>query len=130
MITVKDVLRRVCSGYLVLVGEVRAVTAKEMGLVDTKTGLKATAVVITYFVELMRGSFELVKITRWIGEPGCELAQVPLGAEKGKCYAFEVESVERKAGFLLARLGAVGPEEIELSETASDAPQARQMASP
>ncbi len=77
MITVKHVLGRVCSGYLVLVGEVRAVTAKETGLIDTKNGLKATAVVITYFVELMRDSSEVVKITRWIGEPGCELAQVP-----------------------------------------------------
>jgi hypothetical protein len=122
MITVNDVLRRVCSGYLVMVGEVRAVTAKETGLVDTKTGLKATAVVITYFVELMRDSFELVKITRWISEAGSDLAQVPLGAEKGKCYAFEVESVERKSGFLLARLGAVGPEEIDLREPAPDAP--------
>ena len=130
MITLHDVLRRVCSGYLVLVGEVRAVTAKEQGLVDPKSGLKATAVVITYFVELMRESFEMVKITRWIGEPGCDLAQVPLGAEKGKCYAFEIQSVEWKPGFLLARLGAVEPQEVDLTEPGSAAPQARQMPAP
>jgi hypothetical protein len=94
MITVKDVLRRVCAGYLGLVGEAPAVTANEVGRVDPKSGLKSMAVMITYFVELMRDGFELVKITRWIGEPGCELAQVPLGAEKGKCYAFQIESVE------------------------------------
>ena len=85
---------------------------------DPKTGLKSTAVLITYFVELMRESFEMVKITRRIAEPGCEASKVPLGVEKGKCYAFEIQSVEWKPGFLLARLGAVEPAELDLSEPA------------
>ena len=130
MITLHDVLRRVCSGYLVLVGELRAVNAREVGLVDTKTGLKSTAVLITYFVELMRDGFEIVKITRRVVDPACDPSKVPLGVEKGKCYAFEIQSVEWKPGFLLGRLGAVEPQEVDLSEPASGAPQARQTPAP
>ena len=58
-------LRRVCFGHLMLVGEVRAADVRESGYVDHKTGLKMTGWVVTYFIELMRErGFEVAKITR------------------------------------------------------------------
>lgn len=114
-----ELLRRVCLGHLVLVGEVRAADVRESGLVDTKTGLKSTVWLITYFVELMRhNEFKIAKITRRVPAESSDPASAPLGVEKGQCYAFEIESVEKKFGFLLARSAAVEPSLIEAEGTA------------
>lgn len=105
-----ELLRRVSFGHLILVGEVRAADVREAGLVDTKTGLKSTVWLITYFVELMREKgFDVAKITRRVPVESPDPTTAPIGAEKGKCYAFEIESCERKHGFLLARMSPVMP---------------------
>lgn len=109
-----ELLHRVCLGHLLLVGEVMAADVREVGLIDTKTGLRATAWLITYFVGLTRvHEFKVAKITRRLPVESPDPASAPTGVEKGKCYAFEIESAERKHGFLLARLAAVEPALIE-----------------
>ena len=91
-----------------LVGEVRAADARERGLVDNKTGKKATTWIITYFVELRRDQgCNVAKITRLVPAECPDPATAPIGAVKGKCYAFEIESCERKHGFLVARMASV-----------------------
>jgi hypothetical protein len=105
-----ELLRRVCFGHLMIVGEVRAADVREAGLVDTKTGLKSTVWLITYFVELMReGGFDVAKIIRRVPVESPDSSTAPIGAEKGKCYAFEIESCERKHGFLVARMSPTMP---------------------
>ena len=127
-----ELLRRVSFGHLMLVGEVRAADVREAGLVDTKTGLRSTVWLITYFVELMReNGFDLAKITRRVPAESPDPAMAPIGAEKGKCYAFELESCEKKHGFLQARMSSGMPALIEEQPGALpvDAPQGAAMGS-
>jgi len=106
----QELLRRVCVGHLLLVGEVRAADVRESGLVDTKTGLKAAIWLITYFVELDREShLKMAKILRRVPLDSTDPAGAPVGVEKGKFYVFEIESMEKKQGFLLARMSATAP---------------------
>jgi hypothetical protein len=107
-----------------LVGEVRAADVREAGLVDKNTGLKSTVWLITYFVELMRDhDFKFAKITRRVPAESHDPAAAPVGAEKGKCYAFEIESCEKKHDFILARMSAAMPSLIGEEDALSvDAP--------
>jgi hypothetical protein len=121
--TANEILRRVCFGHLLLVGEVRAAVVRESGRVDTKTGLKSTVWLMTYFVELMRQhGFEIVKIMRRVPAESSDPANAPVLVEKGKCYVFEIDSVEQKPGFLSAWMGSHEPQEVEIGEPASAAP--------
>ena len=115
----RELLQLICHGHVMIVGEVRAADVREAGLVDTKTGLKSTVWLITYFVELMRNTdFAVAKITRRVPAESPDPAAAPLNVEKGKCYAFEIESHEKKHGFLLARMGTVEPALIEADDAA------------
>lgn len=115
--TAHEILRRVCFGHLLIVGELRAADIREAGQVDTKTGLRATVWLITYFVELMRErEFKVAKITRRVPPEVAHPETASVGAEKGKCYVFEIESAEVKHGFLLARMAPVEPALIEAGD--------------
>ena len=126
-----ELLRRVCFGHLMIVGEVRAADVRESGYVDNKTGLKMTGWVVTYFIELMRErGFEVAKITRRLPPETPDSASAPVGVIKGRCYAFEIESVEKKHGFLLGRMGKLEPELIEEESVARTAAKAFISAAP
>jgi hypothetical protein len=123
-VTVEELGKRVLAGHFVLAGEVRAADVKEAGFVDRKTGLAATTLVITYFVELVRrGGFEMAKITRRVPSAVADPALLAAAVVRGRRYAFEVESVERKPGFVSARMGNVEPEAIEPDEPPPGVPQ-------
>ena len=122
----RELLQKVCTGHVMLVGEVRSAEIKESGVVDRKSGLKAAVWLFTYFVELPReNAFLIAKITRRVPREVVDPSSCPPGAERGKCYAFEVECVEWKHGFVSARMGLAEPAEIGLGEggTSVDAPQ-------
>ena len=109
---------RVCSGLIPIVGELRAVDVRESGFVDTKSGNAQKSLGITYFVERKGGShgYEIVKITRWLPPDTGEADRVRGLTEIGKTYAFGVESLERKPGYVSARLGVNEPLPIEEEE--------------
>ena len=91
----RELLQKVCTGHVMLVGEVRSAEIKESGVVDRKSGLKSAVWLFTYFVELPReNGFLVAKITRRVPREVADPLSCPPGAERGKCYAFEVECVE------------------------------------
>lgn len=111
------------AGLFFIVGEVRAATAERSGYVDRKTGTSMKTIVRKYFVERNGPmGFEMVKITGKVGPEVTEPEQACLGVEIGKVYAFAIEHFERKAGFIMARMGAAQPEEIEGAAPPSGAP--------
>lgn len=121
-----ELLRKVCTGHLMIVGEVRSAEIKESGVVDKNSGLRVSVWLLVYFVELPREhEFLVAKITRRVPRDVADPTAYPTGAERGKCYAFEVECVERKHGFVSARMGLAEPEQIGPSEGVPpvDAPQ-------
>ena len=69
-----------------------------------------TSWLIIYFVELPRGDgFRFAKITRRMPRDVQDPAVFPVGVEKGRCYAFEVDLIEWKNGILSARMGSSEP---------------------
>lgn len=112
------------AGFFFIVGEVRAAKAELAGYVDRKTGTVMKSILRKYFVERNGPmGFDLVKITGRACAEITDPAQVPLGVEIGRVYAFAVEHIERKAGFVMARMSAVEPEAIEEDAPASAPPQ-------
>ena len=111
------------AGFYFVVGEVRAAKAERSGYVDKKTGTVMKTILRKYFVERSGPmGFDIVKITGKVGADVTDPAQAFLGVEIGKVYAFAVEHIERKAGFIMARMGAAEPEAIEAAAPASVAP--------
>lgn len=109
----QELIEKVCTGHLMIVGEVRSAEIKESGVVDKNSGLRVSVWLLVYFVELPReNEFLVAKITRRVPRDAADPTSYPVGAERGKCYAFEVECVERKHGFVSARMGLAEPSEI------------------
>ncbi len=120
-----QLLRFVRLGHLVLVGEVRGADVREAGYVDKKTGLKVGTWVLTCFVELTReNAFKMAKITRHFPRDSATPAPPAVDVEKGRAYAFEIESVKREHNFILAGMGKALPIAIDfdLAVLAVDAP--------
>ena len=118
----KELLWKVCTGHVMLVGELRAADVKESGQVDKKSGLAMTTWLINYFVELPRGDgFRSAKITKRVPRDVNDPAQYATGVEKGRCYAFDVDLIEWKNGILSARMGTSEPALIDASEGAPSA---------
>jgi hypothetical protein len=121
--TTLELGERAISGFYFVVGEVRAAKAELSGYVDRKTGLSMKTVVRKYFVERNGPmGFDIVKITGKAGSEVTDPAQAILGVEVGKVYAFAVEHIERKAGFIMARMSAFEPEAVDLDGAASAPP--------
>ena len=111
------------AGFFFIVGEVRVAKAELAGYVDTKTGTVMKSIIRKYFVERNGPlGFDMVKITGRAGAEVTDPAQAPLGVEVCRVYAFAVEHIERKAGFIQARMGRVEPEEMDVDASASAAP--------
>ncbi len=118
-----ELLRKICTGHVMIVGEVRSAEIKESGVVDKNSGLRVSVWPLVYFVELNRDhEFLVAKITRRVPRDVADPTVYPVGAERGKCYAFEVECVERKHGFLSARMGLAEPEQIGSGEGGAPVP--------
>ena len=124
-----ELAEMVLAGRFIIAGEVRGATAKPSGYVDKKTGLSLTTILCTYFVErnCSRG-FEFVKISKRAPQGVTDPTQVSLGVVKGKTYAFEVENIERKPGSLVAWMGAMEPQEVEIGTAATASPQGEAVA--
>jgi hypothetical protein len=122
--TVLELGQKAVAGFYFIVGEVRAAKAELAGYVDRKTGLSMKTVIRKYFVERNGPmGFDMVKITGKAGAEVTDPAHAILGVEVGKVYAFAVESIEKKAGFIQARMGAFEPEVVDQDGAASAAPQ-------
>ena len=122
----KELLGKVCTGHVMLVGELRAADVKESGQVDKKSGLAMTTWLINYFVELPRADgLRFTKITKRMPRDVHEPAVFPVAVEKGRCYAFEIDLLEWKNGILSTRMGTAEPALIDSSggEPFRDAPQ-------
>ncbi|MEO7931542.1 MAG: hypothetical protein ABIT76_00140 [Chthoniobacterales bacterium] len=119
-----ELARYVAKGLVMMVGEVRAADVKESGYVDEKSGLKAKSLYITYFIERRSAfGFEVVRLTRGVRTPTVDPSQVPTHVEKGKVYAFELESLERKNGNVFGKLSLREPEEVEIEGPSVASPQ-------
>jgi hypothetical protein len=109
-----ELLNRVLSGGIILVGEFRGGRADVRGFVDRKTGLASTSLIVSYVVECATsGAFDLVKINRRAPQGVTDPAQVPINLEKGQRYAFEIETLSKERGLISAWLGPNEPEPIE-----------------
>jgi hypothetical protein len=123
--TLHELGKKAAEGCVFVVGEVRAAKAESSGYVDRKTGKEVKTVVRKYFVEKKGSSgLDIVKITGRVAAEITDPAQVVLGVEKGRIYAFAVEQMERKHGaaFIQARIGTSEPEALDIDAGASAAP--------
>lgn len=130
--TREELAERVCAGWFLVAGQVLAASVDRAGYVDRRTGLAAQSIVITYFVESRVGrGADLLKITKRAPADASEPTSVSPGVEKGRVYAFPIEALERKPGFVLARMGcAMMPEPVEVGESPLGAPQGAPAAAP
>jgi hypothetical protein len=119
--------QKALAGSFFVVGEVRAAKAETSGYVDRKTGVAMMTVLRKYFVERNGPlGFDVVKVTGRAAAGVTDPALVPLGVEIGKIYAFAVEHIERKPGFIAARMSPIEPEAVHCDRCdgpASVAPQ-------
>jgi hypothetical protein len=120
-----DLLKRVLGGRFVLVGEFRGGRADLRGFVDRKTGMAASSVIVSYVIECaISGSFGLVKVNRRGPEGVTDPAQVFIALEKGRRYAFEIETLSKERGLISAWLGPWEPEPIEEDRGMQSPPEA------
>jgi hypothetical protein len=112
-----ELLEKVLSGWFAIVGEFRGWNASSMGHLDRKTGLASKRVVLTFVVECMiGGGFGIVKIMQRLPEAVTDPSQVKVELERGKRYAFEVDSLAKENGFATAWMGLHEPLPIDESE--------------
>lgn len=123
MITDRELAIRVRAGQLIMVGEVRGVDVSAVGFVDKKSGLAEMTILVSYFMERLgdRG-YEIVKITHRGPEGITDPALVPITVQKGRTYAFAIESLERKPAFTVARMSKGDPEELGTDASPAAAP--------
>ena len=108
-----ELLERVLGGRFVLVGEFRGGRADVRGYVDRKSGLASSQVIITYVVEsALAGAFSVIKVFRKAPAGVSAPEQVTMALEKGRRYAFEIESLNKERGLVSAWL-ATEPELID-----------------
>lgn len=67
--------------------------------------------------------FEIAQVTKRVPEGTKDCNGEPLATLKGRIFAFEVESVERKPGILMVRMADREPVEVVKDRPASAAPQ-------
>jgi hypothetical protein len=112
---------------MLLVGEVRGINIGLAGYVDKKSGHSAQTLIATYFIETQgaRG-FEIFKVTQRAPMGVNDAKDFKTGVETGKRYAFAIEGLERKPGFLAAaRMGSALAELIEEEKGGLPVPQAQ-----
>ena len=103
---------RVLDGHLVLVGEYRNGRFVFRETVDRVSGEKIQSGQYVYAVEC-RGAFGTVMIYRPQSVPGPDLTVTRPGLEKGQRYAFDLDRLVRKGGFVTAHLSHREPELVE-----------------
>ena len=109
-----QLLDKVLVGWFAIVGEFRGSRADIMGHVSRKTGMANKRVVVTYMVEaVVGGAFGVVKIMQRLPEAVTDPSQVKVELERGKRYAFEVDSLSKENGFATAWMGLHEPLPIE-----------------
>ncbi len=112
MITNSQLLNRILEGRLILVGEFRNGRLNFKDTVDSVSGEKIQTVEYVYAVEC-GDAFGSVMIHRPQPAIAPDVTVVKLGLEKGRRYAFELDRLVRKGGFVNAHLGFREPELVE-----------------
>ncbi len=112
MITHNQLLERVLDGRLILVGEYRGGKLDYKDIVDSASGQKIQTVQYVYAVEC-GAAFGTVRIFRPQPIPTAEVTVTTIGLEKGRRYAFELDRLVHKGGFVTAHLGYREPELVE-----------------
>ena len=109
-----ELLEKVLSGWFAIVGEFRGWNASSMGHLDRKTGLASRRVVLTFIVEcVVGGGFGIVKIMQRLPEAATDPTQVKVELERGKRYAFEVDTLKKENGFATAWMSLREPVPID-----------------
>jgi hypothetical protein len=125
-VTREEIIGRFLGGHLLLVGEFRGGRADKITVVDKRSGLKQVRVLLTYIVEVaMDRAMGVVKLTWRAPEAVTDPAQVIIGLEKGRRYAFELDGYKREHGIASGYL--LQPEGIPLdAEGQGASPAGRQ----
>ena len=122
-----EILARVMAGELLLVGECRGGRVIRSDYSDMKTGFKIPRLLVVYAVESnLSGAFGIVKISGNAPDGATEPEQVAIPLEKGKRYAFSIQSVEKRHDLVTAWIGKVEPVLVEAEEESGgpvDAPE-------
>jgi hypothetical protein len=114
--TTAELLKEVLQGIPILVGEYRGSAAEMAGYVDKKYGAKIEYVRATHIVECSwHGHIDRVVITERFPAhiTTVEQAAKTFTYQRGRKYAFYIETLKRERGQTLARIAAWEPELIE-----------------
>ena len=112
-----EIFMRVMGGELLMVGEYRGGQAVRSDYSDKKTGLKVSRLIIVYAVECsLGGVWGIIKISGNVPEGATEPEQVTISLEKGKRYAFSIQSVSKDRDLVTAWIGKCEPVLIEEEE--------------
>ena len=109
-----EVFKRVMAGELLLVGEYRGGQAVRSDYVDKKSGLRNSRLLVVYAVQCsLGGCFPVVKVSGNAPEGATQPEQVTIPLQKGKRYAFSIQSVSKDRDLLTAWIGKCEPVLIE-----------------
>jgi hypothetical protein len=122
--TTDELLKQVLQGNLILVGDYRGSHAEMAGYVDKKSGQAIRSVRAIHLVECVwYDRVDRVLLMQYFGGGATiEQAAATFIYERGRKYAFYLESFKRERGQLTGRLGEWDPEPLELSEEAGGSP--------
>ncbi len=110
----EEVLAKIIAGRFILIGEFRGGRAESRGFVDTRTGKASKYVVLTYVVECaVTGSYDKIMIRHQAPSAVVDPASVVISLQKGRVYVFEIESLKKERGQIMAWLGLREPEPFE-----------------
>ena len=121
--TEADITKEVMRGRLVVVGELRGTHAESAGYVDRRTGEAIKYVRVIYLIECAcRGMLDRAVVSqKWTGVEDPELVNLPY--EKGKLYAFFLDSFRLERGVFTGWRGDRGPEPFKTAEEAAVVPE-------
>lgn len=112
-----ELTQRIMAGELLLVGECRGGKAVKSDYVDKKNGLKVPRLLVVYVVECaLNGCFPAIKISGNAPDGAIEPEQVTIPLQKGKRYAFPIQSVSKDRDLVTAWIGKGEPLPIEEEE--------------
>ncbi len=110
--TENELLERVIAGRIILVGEFRNGRVETKASLDRNNGEVIHIAQIVYAVEC-GSTFGTVIIYRTVPADMSMTGDIDIGLTKGRRYAFELDKLNRKGGFVTAQLGFREPEPID-----------------
>lgn len=112
--TESQLLERVKSGELLMVGEYRGGRAEASGYVDKNTGKAVTQITAIYLIECQgHGSLDIAIIRQHLPPTIQDPAAVQFPYVKGARYVFFLEGFRTERGFFYGWIGERRPELLE-----------------